>query len=58
MSKDDRVYLSAYLKAKDLAENSQFIAESGRRLVEMKSGKDLDSTSIRKVHQSLAGMKQ
>ena len=58
MSKEERIYLAAYLKAKDFAENSEFIEESSRRLVEMKSGKYLDSTFIRKVHQSLAGSNQ
>ena len=50
---EDRAYLSAYLKAKQLSESPPFVEECIKRLKEMQSSRRLDASSIRELHNSL-----
>jgi hypothetical protein len=53
MGKEDRIYLAAYLKAKELSENSEFTEACSCRLKEMQSGHRLNSFAVRDLHHSL-----
>ena len=53
MGKEDRIYLAAYLKAKELSENSEFTEACSHRLKEMQLGYHLNSSAVRDFHHSL-----
>ena len=53
MGQEDRAFFAAYLKAKELSEDSGYVEESSRRLASMESGDQLDSEAIREIHDSL-----
>ena len=53
MGREDRVFFAAYLKAKELSEDSDYADKSSRRLASMQSGDRLNSNAIREVHDSL-----
>ena len=53
MGREDRAFFAAYLKAKDLSEDSEYQKESSLRLLDMKSGDSIDSASLRELHDSL-----
>jgi hypothetical protein len=53
MDREDRAFFAAYLKAKDLSEDSGYAVESSRRLASMQAGNRLDSGSLREIHESL-----
>lgn len=53
MDREDRAFFAAYLKAKDLSEDSNFAEESSRRLASMKAGDRIDSGSLKEIHDSL-----
>lgn len=53
LGKEDRAFLSAYLKAKDLSEDPSFAEASAQTLAVMRNGDGLRSSEIRELHRSL-----
>ncbi|MEM0967661.1 MAG: hypothetical protein AAGJ81_16050 [Verrucomicrobiota bacterium] len=53
LSREDREYVEAYLRARNLSEDEQFQLENGKRLQEMKAGRGFKSEETRQLHQTL-----
>ena len=53
MGREDRAFLSAYLKAKELSEDPDYAKKSSRTLASMRSGDRINSNAIREINDSL-----
>ena len=53
MDPEDRAFFAAYLKAKELSEDTDYADESSRRLASMENGNRLDSSAVRDIHDAL-----
>ena len=53
MGREDRAFLAAYLKAKELSEDPDYAEKSSRTLASMRSGDRINSNAIREIHDSL-----
>lgn len=53
LERDERVFLEAYLKVKNLVEDEDFRVSSGNRLAEMKAGKALSSNELKELDKAL-----
>lgn len=54
LGKEERTFLEAYLKVKNLAEDENFKKEAAIRLKEMKKGSALSSSGLKDLDQSLS----
>lgn len=54
MGVEDRVYLEAYLKVKNLVDSEGFRKDSAARLKSMRSGESISSSALRELNQALA----
>jgi len=53
LSREDREYVEAYLRARNLSEDEQFRLDNSQRLKEMKTGRGFRSEEIQQLHQTL-----
>ena len=53
MGREDRAFLAAYLRAKDISEERGCAEQASHILSQMKNGDCLDSASLRQIHASL-----
>ena len=53
MDREDRAFLAAYLKAKELSEDTDFAVENSRRLASMESGNRINSSALKDIHDTL-----
>ena len=54
LGREERVYLEAYLKVKNLTEDADFKGKSAERLKAMRDGEALSSSALNELSQSLA----
>ena len=54
LGKEERIFLEAYLKVKNLTEDENFKNQSSIRLIEMKEGSTLSSSQLKDLEQSLS----
>ena len=54
LGKEERIFLEAYLKVKNLTENGNFKNRASIRLNEMKEGSALSSSQLKDLEQSLS----
>lgn len=54
LEKEDRAFLEAYLKTKNLVDNAEFRDACGNRLEKMKAGEAISSSDLKELNRTLS----